>query len=134
MDVSRLRADGLEADLLLRDFTVNAIAVPLAELDADPVDPANGRADLDQSLVRAVSPEAFADDPLRLLRAARIAADLGFDLEPGTVELARSAAARAAEPAGERRLAELRLLIAGPDPLRALELLASTRGDGRGAA
>ncbi len=123
VDVSRLRGDDLESDLALRDFTVNAIALPLAALDGDPVDPHDGRGDLEQRLLRAVSPRSFADDPLRLLRAARIAAALEFEIEPGTIDLARAEAARAAEPAGERRLAELRLLVAGRDPISAFGLL-----------
>src|SRR6201999_2809662 len=63
------------------------------------------------------------EEPLRLLRAPRLAAGLGLDLDPDTAELARDAAARAAEPAGERQLAELRQLLGGPDPLRGLRLL-----------
>jgi putative nucleotidyltransferase with HDIG domain len=58
-----------------------------------------------------------------LLRAPRIAAELGLEIDPGTRALARSEAARASEAAGERQLAELRLLIAGPDPMRGIELL-----------
>ena len=57
------------------------------------------------------------------MRAARLAAELGLELDPGTASLARAEAALAAEPAGERQLAELRRLIGGPDPLRGLALL-----------
>ena len=123
VDVSRLRGDDIAGDLERRDFTVNAVAVPLADLDGEPVDPTGGRGDLERRVLRAVSPRSFADDPLRLLRAARIAAALEFEIEPGTVDLARAEASRAGEPAGERRLAELRLLVAAPDPIRAFELL-----------
>ena len=123
VDVTRLRGDDIEADLGLRDFTVNAVAVPLTELEAEPIDPTGGLADLERRLVRAASPRTFADDPLRLLRAARIAAALQFEIAPETLELARAQAGRAAEPAGERRLAELRLLVGCDDPIRAFELL-----------
>ncbi len=123
LDISRLRADGIEADLGLRDFTMNAIAVPLSDPDADPIDPTGGAADAQARVLRAASDRAFADDPLRLVRAARIAGALGLEIEPGTIELARTEAGRAAEPAGERRLAELRLLIRADDPVRALDLL-----------
>ena len=125
VDVSRLRADSIEGDLTHRDFTINAIAVPLADLDSPPIDPHDGLGDLDRRLVRVVSERSFADDPLRLLRAARVAAALEFEIEPGTIDLARAEARRAAEPAGERRLAELRLLVSGHDPIRAFELLDS---------
>ncbi len=123
LDVTRLRAADIEADLRLRDFTMNAIAVPLADPGAAPIDPTGGVADAESRVLRAASDRAFADDPLRLIRAARIASALGLEIEPGTLDLARAAADRAAEPAGERRLAELRLLIRADDPVHALDLL-----------
>jgi poly(A) polymerase len=120
-DVTRLRGGSIEADLAARDFTVGAVAVPLGGGPA--LDPHEGLSDLEQGVLRAVSARAFADDPLRLLRAARLGAELGLEPEPGTIELARAEASRAAEPAGERQFAELRRIVAGPDPLRGLELL-----------
>jgi poly(A) polymerase len=122
-DVSRLRGGTIETDLAARDFAINAIAAPLADPAAIPLDPYRGLADLDAKRLRAVSDRSFIDDPLRLLRAARLGAELGFELDPDTVRLGREAAGRAGEPAGERQLAELRLLVAGPDPLRGLGLL-----------
>jgi poly(A) polymerase len=123
VDVTRLRGGAIAADLEGRDFTVNAIAVPLSDPGAAPLDPHGGLADVAERVLRAVSERSFADDPLRLLRAARLAAELASELDPQTVALARRSAARAGEPAGERQLAELRLLVAGPDPLRGLALL-----------
>lgn len=123
VDVSGLRGESIAADLGQRDFTVNAIAVPLGEDDAEPIDPAGGVPDLSGRVLRAVSDRGFAADPLRILRAARLGAELGFELDPGTAELARASVERAGEPAGERQLAELRLLVGGPDPLRGLALL-----------
>jgi putative nucleotidyltransferase with HDIG domain len=122
-DVSRLRGESIGADLAERDFAANAIAVPLADLGSGPEDPFGGAADIEAKRLRAVSPRSFSADPLRLLRAARLAAELGFEIDPETVRLARESAGRAGEPAGERQLAELRQLIAGPDPLRGLALL-----------
>ncbi len=123
VDVTRLRGSNIESDLALRDFTVNAIGVPLANPGAEPLDPHGGLADLERRQLRAVSERSFADDPLRILRAARLASGLDLEVDTGTVELARRDASRAAEPAGERQLAEWRLLISGPDPIRGLELL-----------
>jgi poly(A) polymerase len=123
VDVTRLRGDDIGADLAGRDFTVNAIAVTLDDLDGEPLDPTGGLRDLERRVLRAVSERSFAEDPLRLLRAARIAAALDLEIEPGTLELARAEASRAGEPAGERRLAELRLLVSTEDPIRAFELL-----------
>ncbi|MGZ5336638.1 MAG: HD domain-containing protein [Solirubrobacterales bacterium] len=120
-DVAALRGGSIEADLAERDFTVNAAAVPLA--GGDPVDPRGALADLSAGTLRAVSERSFTDDPLRLLRAARLGASLGLYPEPGTVELARSSAELASQPAGERIFAELRGLLTGPEPLRGLELM-----------
>ncbi|HVY97037.1 MAG TPA: HD domain-containing protein [Solirubrobacterales bacterium] len=121
VDVTALRGSGIEADLADRDFTIGAVAVPLA--GGEPLDPFGGLADLADRRLRAVGEGSFAADPLRLLRAARLAAELGLEVDPETVALARAAARHAAEPAGERQLAELRQLVGGPDPLRGLALL-----------
>jgi poly(A) polymerase len=121
IDVTALRGSGIEEDLAARDFTIGAAAVPLA--GKEPIDPYGGLTDLAEKRLRAVGSDSFASDPLRLLRAARLAAGLGLEIEPGTLEIARACAARAAEPAGERQLAELRQLVGGPDPLRGLRLL-----------
>ena len=121
IDLTALRGETIEADLAERDFTIGAVAVPL---DGDePIDPHGGLADLDRRLLRVVGERSFAADPLRLLRAARLAAGLDLEIDAATVALARSEAARAAEAAGERQLVELRQLIGGPDPLRGLRLL-----------
>ena len=123
VDVTRLRGSDIEADLALRDFTVNAIALQLAHPEAPPVDPHGGLGDLERRLLRAVSERSFADDPLRILRAARLGAALDLELEADTVELARAEASRAGEPAGARQLAEMRLMISSAEPIRGLELL-----------
>jgi putative nucleotidyltransferase with HDIG domain len=121
VDATALRGGTIEADLAARDFTLGAVAVPLA--GGDPVDPYDGIGDLRRRLLRAVGEESFRADPLRLLRAARLAADLGLELDAGTVHLAKAEARLAADPAGERQLAELRRLLGGPDPLRGLAVL-----------
>ena len=123
LDVSRLRGPEIEADLAQRDFAANAIAIPLADLSGAPIDPSGGLADIEARRLRAVSKRTFADDPLRILRAARLAVALGFELDAATAELARLCAGRAGEPAGERQFAELRLLVTSLDPVRGLALL-----------
>jgi poly(A) polymerase len=125
VDITALRGDSIEADLALRDFTIGAAAVPLAAGEA--LDPYDGLVDLERGVLRVVGPSSFTDDPLRLLRAARLAANLNLRIDAGTVALAHDAAARAAEPAGERQLSELRQLLGGSDPLRGLELLDELR-------
>jgi poly(A) polymerase len=121
IDATALRGGGIDADLAERDFTIGAVAVPLS--GGDPVDPFAGIADLERGLLRAVGERSFVEDPLRLLRAARLASELGLEIDPATVNMARAAAPSAADPAGERQLTELRLLLGGPDPLRGLSLL-----------
>ncbi len=121
IDVTALRGETIETDLAGRDFTIGAVAVPLA--GDEPIDPHDGLADLERRLLRVVGERSFAEDPLRLLRAARLAANLALEIDPSTIALARSEAGRAAEPAGERQLVELRQLVGGPDPLRGVALL-----------
>jgi poly(A) polymerase len=121
VDVVALRAETIEDDLRVRDFTVNAIARPLE--GGELIDPTGGVADSHARLLRAASEDAFRDDPMRLLRAARLAARHDLAIESGTAELARATAALAADPAGERQFAELRGIVAGPRPLRGIELM-----------
>ncbi len=83
VDVTELRGGSIEADLALRDFTINSVAVPLADPAAGPVDPSGGLGDLDRRLLRATSEHSFTDDPLRVLRAARLASTLRLELDPG---------------------------------------------------
>jgi poly(A) polymerase len=121
LDVVPLRAEAIEEDLRERDFTVNAIARPLA--GGDLIDPTGGIADTEARLLRAASDRVFGDDPIRLLRAPRLAAGHELRIDPGTAQLARAASAMAADPAGERQFAELRGIVAGPRPLRGIELM-----------
>jgi poly(A) polymerase len=121
VDATALRGETIEADLAARDFTLGAVALPLG--GGEPIDPYDGLGDLERGVLRVVGEDSFRADPLRLLRAARLAAELGLEIDPGTVALARAQARLADEPAGERRLAELRLLLGGPEPLRGIALL-----------
>jgi poly(A) polymerase len=121
VDVVALRAETIEDDLRARDFTVNAIARPLE--GGDLIDPTGGLADSEARLLRAASENTFRDDPIRLLRAPRLATTHDLEIEPGTAELARAGAAKAGDPAGERQFAELRGIVAGLRPLRGIELM-----------
>jgi hypothetical protein len=112
----------IEDDLATRDFTINAIAHPIA--DGEPVDPFGGREDLAERRLRAVGPTVFEDDPLRLLRAVRLEDELGFCLDEETEALVREHAQLVTKPAGERIVAELvRLSAEGYRRLDALGLL-----------
>lgn len=83
VDLARLQGDTIIADLARRDFTINAMAVPLHSAQGEPlswpiIDPFGGRADLEGHSLRLVSPSAFRHDPVRLWRVVRLSAQLGF--------------------------------------------------------
>lgn len=123
IDVAQLRG-ALQEDLRRRDFTIDALAVPLE--GGRPVDVCGGLEDLRLRLVRMNSPSVFVDDPLRLLRGARIASELGFEIEPGTeAEIVAHAPALAAAGAERRRdeLARIFALEAAYQGLRLLDRL-----------
>ena len=121
IDLLPLNGDTIEEDLARRDFTINAIAAPLSREGY--VDPFGGLEDLRARRLRAVSAEAFERDPLRTLRLARIACELGFEVEAETLELARRAAPALAGVAPERVFAELRRVLCAPAALQGLELM-----------
>ncbi|MGH2980818.1 MAG: hypothetical protein ACRDKV_02085 [Solirubrobacterales bacterium] len=112
---------GLREDLARRDFTVNAMAVPL-QGDPELIDPHSGRPDLEAGLLRVLHRRSFTDDPTRALRAARYAARFGFKLEPRTAELIREA--DLSTVSADRRAAELLRLASEPQAPRALALAA----------
>jgi len=111
----------IRTDLARRDFTVNAMAVALAE-PRELIDPYDGQADLEAGVLRVIHGGSFVDDPTRAIRAARYAARFGFGIEPGTRELLQAADLTTVTP--ERRGAELRKLAEEESAVRALELLA----------
>ena len=124
---------GLDEDLHRRDFTVNAMAIPLSATarKAWPVlvDPGGGRADLEAKLLRVLHPQSFHDDPTRALRAARLGTRLGFGLSRGTRSSLRGALRDGAfgRVSGDRLRREVEKLFAdaraGAGPARALALL-----------
>lgn len=116
----------LTEDLERRDFTVNAMAVALP--DRTFVDPYGGMRDLQARVLRTPgTPEqSFGDDPLRMLRAARFAATLGFTLAPEVRTAMHEMRERLAIVSAERIRAELEKLLCSPDPRRGLEILVDT--------
>ncbi|MEE6281692.1 CCA tRNA nucleotidyltransferase [Georgenia sunbinii] len=118
--------DTLEGDLSRRDFTVNAMAVRLPALTF--VDPHNGMADLEAGLLRTpVEPEqSFDDDPLRIMRAARFSAQLGFDVAEDVMAAMSTMAERLEIVSPERVRGELERLLISPRPRRGLELMVYT--------
>ncbi len=118
--------DSLEGDLGRRDFTVNAMAVSLPGTEL--VDPYGGVVDLAHRLLRTPGrPEdSFGDDPLRMLRAARFAAQLGFAVDPAVVEAMTAMAPRISIISAERVRDELVKLVLAPYPRAGLRLLVET--------
>ncbi len=121
VDLLPLRGGSIEADVGLRDFTVNAIAEPLG--GGPLVDPHDGAGDIARRRLRMVAPRAFTDDPLRVLRLARFACELGLEPDRSTVAAARAAAAGAAGVAQERVFAELKRVVAAPAVLDGFGLM-----------
>ena len=122
--------DSLAEDLARRDFAVNAMAVALPDWKAPEafVDPYGGLDDLAAGVLRTPgTPQAsFGDDPLRMLRAARFAAQLGFAVAPEVVEAMTDMAGRLEIVSVERIGDELSKLLCGAHPRRGLELLVDT--------
>jgi poly(A) polymerase len=118
--------DTIEDDLLRRDFTVNAMAVALPE--GDFVDPYGGLDDLAARVLRTPgTPESsFSDDPLRMLRAARFAAQLDFEVAPEVVAAMSAMADRIGIVSAERIRDELNKLILSEHPRKGLRLLVDT--------
>jgi poly(A) polymerase len=120
VDVEPLRAQTLADDLALRDFTVNAIAEPIT--GGAPIDPLGGLADLSAGRLRMAGPDAFADDPLRVLRLVRVAVELGLEPERDTLRMAGAAAGRLDDVSAERVFMELRRIVAAPRAVDGLQM------------
>lgn len=118
--------DSLEGDLARRDFTVNAMAVRVPSLEF--VDPHGGLEDLSGGLLRTpIDPEvSFGDDPLRMMRAARFASQLGFDIEPATFGAMSRMFDRITIVSAERVRDELCKLMMGAHPREGLAALAES--------
>lgn len=125
IDFAALQGRDITADLARRDFTIDAIALDINDLSRL-IDPYDGRADLQAGLIRAVSEAAFRDDPLRTLRAVRLAAELNLHIEARTEEWIQRDAKLIATVSAERVRDELSKTLAQPgaaDNLRYLDRL-----------
>lgn len=121
IDLMPLMGGSIEADLARRDLTVNAIARDVST--GEIVDPLDGRDDLAAGRLRMVGPSAFRDDPLRVMRLVRLAAELEFEVDVQTGAAAAAAAGGLCDVAAERVFVELRLLVCGSRPVRALRMM-----------
>ena len=121
LDLARCEGPDLASDLRRRDYSANAIALPLAP-GAEPLDPTGGLADLTRGQLVAVSEANLLADPLRLLRGVRLSCELDLILENTSRRWIHAHAARLGGVAGERVLAELEKLAALPAGEQGLQL------------
>lgn len=114
-DISALRADTIIADLHLRDFSINAIAIPITPADNKYllIDPTGGESDLRQRLLRLAYPAAITDDPARILRGYRLSAEFNLTIEKATSIILQQSAPLISSVAPERLLQEWWRICAG---------------------
>jgi tRNA nucleotidyltransferase/poly(A) polymerase len=113
----------LEKDLERRDFTINAMA---RDRNGEIIDPYGGQEDLKNKIIRAVNPEAFSDDPLRMLRAVQFACRFGFTIEPHTMKMIKDNVAEIKRISAERYLIEFDKIIKKGNIVMGVELLMET--------
>ncbi len=124
MDFASFQGADLDTDLLKRDFTLNAIAVD--PRSGEVFDPLGGGQDLKEKRLRACSPAAFSEDPIRILRGIRLAANFGFHILPETRHAMKASAGELVKISPERIRDELFRILEGRSPstcLRALDML-----------
>jgi putative nucleotidyltransferase with HDIG domain len=121
VDISPLRGGSLNGDLLMRDFTINAIAQPLG--GGALIDPHGGVADLQAGRLRLVSERSFRDDPLRAVRLVRLALELELEPDPSARDAARAIAPALTGVSAERVFAELKRILASDRVVEGFELL-----------
>ncbi len=122
LDFASFRGPDLESDLRARDFTINAMAVPVEALD-QVIDPLGGGGDLHRRTLRTCHPDAFQDDPLRVLRAVRLATALSLHILPATRAQLRQALPHLDRVSPERVRDELFRMLEGPTPATAFQAL-----------
>lgn len=130
LDFALFRGEDLEADLRARDFTINAMALDLRQNMAL-LDPLGGAADLHAKLLKACAPSSMEDDPVRILRAVRLAAEYHLHIQKETRQKMRQASDLLAGVTSERKRDELFRILEGPQPatcLRALEMIGALPG------
>lgn len=124
LDFARYRGDNLLDDLRFRDFTINAMALPVAaRSQASIIDPCQGQVDLQAGLIRLTHPSAIEEDPVRAMRAARHAAELDFNVEDAARDAARVSATQLDSVSVERVRDELLKMMGAGNPDRAVRMM-----------
>jgi len=114
IDITEIRGNSIESDLNQRDFTINALAIPLTSGKLDTtqiIDVVSGQTDISKKIIRMAYNDSFTDDPLRMLRAFRFSAQLNFQIEPNTMNHLQKNADKIQSVSSERTLFELKILL-----------------------
>ena len=128
VDVAAIRGGNIERALLRRDFTINALALPMDmdafdNVDGRLLDPTRGLRDIQDGIVRMVSPDALSEDPVRLMRGVRLAVQLGFSIDSATMDAISARATHVGGVPQERARDELMKLLQAQDSRRGVRLL-----------
>jgi putative nucleotidyltransferase with HDIG domain len=129
IDITEIRGDSIESDLNQRDFTINALAIPLksGKLDTTQIiDVVSGQTDISNKIIRMAYNESFTDDPLRMLRAFRFSAQLDFKIEQNTIDLIQKNVDKIQSVSSERILFELKILLQHQNIYPLIELMDQT--------
>ncbi len=121
LDFVQFTGGSLDQDLRLRDFTLNAMALSLRNLN-QVIDPLNGQADLSAGLLRACTDQALLDDPVRVLRGIRLAMQFDLAFSDGLTSQMQTAAERLPETSYERQRDEFFKILEGPHPANGIRL------------
>lgn len=120
LDFVQFSGQNLMEDLSNRDFTINAMAVPVDQL-TQVIDPLGGQSDLEKGVLRACSEHALFDDPVRVLRGVRLAVQFNLDYAPGLEQALQEAGPQLIRTSSERQRDEFFRLLSGSDPAKGLE-------------
>jgi len=128
-DLTSMHGDTIHKDLMKRDFTINALAMPfkaihMPSISGEIIDYSGGREDLRKGVIRMVSTENLLDDPLRILRAYRFSTELGFRIESNTLKTAESMKSLIKNVASERILYEMKVILMNDHSYRNIGLMA----------
>lgn len=129
-DISTLRGKSIYDDLAERDITINAMAIPLSDINKQPgditiIDPINGKADLANKIIRMVSENNMISDPLRILRVYRFSATLDFSIEENTHKIIRNLSCLLPKVASERIAEELKYIALVDNSYKIIKLMAN---------
>ena len=119
-DISLMRGEDIYADLSFRDFTADAMAIRLSDDTGSIIDPYNGQADIANRCIRTLSQKSFEDDPLRLLRAFRLAGTLEFEIDAVTFHIIKEMSSTLRQAAKERNRDEFFRLLSSPTSIKYL--------------